>query len=99
MRERLTGVENKTWWVTKHLLCVEAINVQYSHLFDYRAFPGFTGPWKQKNRVFIKGCVIDYYPEGLGEVVTLQIKNPHDAIGNINIAEDETSGPQNFLHI
>lgn len=31
-----------------HLLCVEAIYVQYSHLFDYRAFPGFTGPWKQK---------------------------------------------------
>lgn len=32
----------------QHLLCVEAINVQYSHLFDYRAFPGFTSPWKQK---------------------------------------------------
>lgn len=32
----------------QHLLCVEAINVQYSHLFDYRAFPGLTSPWKQK---------------------------------------------------
>ena len=31
-----------------NLLCIEAIDMQYSHLFDYRAFPGFTGPWKQK---------------------------------------------------
>lgn len=34
--------------VKRYLLCVEAIDMQYSHLFDYRTFPGFTGPWKQR---------------------------------------------------
>lgn len=31
-----------------NLLRIEAIDVQYSHLLDYRALPRFASPWKQE---------------------------------------------------
>lgn len=31
-----------------HLLCVEAVDVQYSHLLDYCAFPGFASPCERE---------------------------------------------------
>lgn len=40
--------------------------MQYSHLFDYRAFPGFTGPWKQKEE--------RYESEGIKSRTKLQTK-------------------------
>lgn len=43
----------------EHSLCVEAVYVQYSHLFNYCAFPGFTSTWKQKENVKIsRVCIL-----------------------------------------
>lgn len=41
----------------RHLLCIEAVDVQYSHLLDYCAFPGFTRPCEREEERWWTGSV------------------------------------------
>lgn len=41
-----------------YLLCIEAVDVQYSHLLDYCAFPGFTRSCEREEETWWTGSVL-----------------------------------------
>lgn len=82
-----------------HLLCVETIYVQYSHLFDYCAFPRFSSAWKVKERQ--KSVLLFSTKNSFQHPININIRcsqkqtgPPANRTGNVGLA-----GPNQSLHV